>query len=86
MKYDAILIFDEVQTGMGRTGEMFASELYDVVPDILCLAKAFGGGVMLAGAVVAKEKVFSSFFDNPFMHTTSVWRQPACLRSRYCNH
>ncbi|MCM3791907.1 MULTISPECIES: putrescine aminotransferase [Priestia] len=78
-EYDAILIFDEVQTGMGRTGEMFASELYGVVPDILCLAKAFGGGVMPAGAVVAKEKVFSSFFDNPFMHTTTFGGNPlAC--------
>ncbi len=78
-EYDAVLIFDEVQTGMGRTGKMFAAELYDVVPDILCLAKAFGGGVMPAGAIVAKEKVFKSWFDNPFMHTTTFGGNPlAC--------
>ncbi|MER1987693.1 MAG: putrescine aminotransferase [Solibacillus sp.] len=78
-EYDALLIFDEVQTGMGRTGKMFASELYDVVPDILCLAKAFGGGVMPAGAVVANEKTFKSLFDNPFMHTTTFGGNPlAC--------
>ncbi|KKI89815.1 putrescine--2-oxoglutarate aminotransferase [Bacillus sp. SA1-12] len=78
-EYDALLIFDEVQTGMGRTGKMFCSELYNVVPDILCLAKAFGGGVMPAGAVVAKEKVFKSWFDNPFMHTTTFGGNPlAC--------
>lgn len=78
-QYDALLIFDEVQTGMGRTGKMFCAELYDVVPDILCLAKAFGGGVMPAGAVVAKEKVFKSWFDNPFMHTTTFGGNPlAC--------
>lgn len=78
-QYDAILIFDEVQTGMGRTGKMFAAELYDVVPDILCLAKAFGGGIMPAGAIVAKEKVFKSLFPNPFMHTTTFGGNPlAC--------
>jgi len=78
-QYDALLIFDEVQTGMGRTGKMFASDLYQVVPDILCLAKAFGGGVMPAGAIVAKEKVFKSWFDNPFMHTTTFGGNPlAC--------
>ncbi|WP_257351762.1 putrescine aminotransferase [Pseudalkalibacillus decolorationis] len=78
-QYDAVLIFDEVQTGMGRTGKMFCSELYDVVPDILCLAKAFGGGVMPAGAVVAREKVFKSWFENPFMHTTTFGGNPlAC--------
>ncbi len=78
-QYGALLIFDEVQTGMGRTGKMFAAELYDVVPDIICLAKAFGGGVMPAGAIVAKEDVFKSWFPNPFMHTTTFGGNPlAC--------
>lgn len=78
-QFGALLIFDEVQTGMGRTGKMFAAELYDVVPDIICLAKAFGGGVMPAGAVVAKEEVFKSWFPNPFMHTTTFGGNPlAC--------
>ncbi|WHY66100.1 putrescine aminotransferase [Neobacillus sp. SuZ13] len=78
-QYGSLLIFDEVQTGMGRTGKMFAAELYEVVPDIICLAKAFGGGVMPAGAVVASEKVFKSWFDNPFMHTTTFGGNPlAC--------
>ncbi|MDF9447069.1 putrescine aminotransferase [Bacillus toyonensis] len=78
-EFGSLLIFDEVQTGMGRTGKMFAAELYDVVPDIICLAKAFGGGVMPAGAIVAKEKVFQSWFENPFMHTTTFGGNPlAC--------
>ncbi|MFB5675310.1 putrescine aminotransferase [Paenibacillus terreus] len=78
-QYGALLVFDEVQTGMGRTGKMFACELYEVVPDILCLAKAFGGGVIPAGAVVATEKVFQSLFPNPFMHTTTFGGNPlAC--------
>ncbi|MGO0059944.1 putrescine aminotransferase [Brevibacillus fluminis] len=78
-EFGALLIFDEVQTGMGRTGKMFAAEHYDVVPDIMCLAKAFGGGIMPASATIASEKVFSSFFENPFMHTTTFGGNPlAC--------
>ncbi|UUE11379.1 putrescine aminotransferase [Dickeya zeae] len=75
----ALLILDEVQTGMGRTGKMFACEHYGVQPDILCLAKALGGGVMPIGATVATEEVFSVLFDNPFLHTTTFGGNPlAC--------
>lgn len=78
-EYGALLILDEVQTGMGRTGKMFAAELYNVEPDILCLAKAFGGGIIPAGAIIANEKTFKSLFDNPFMHTTTFGGNPlAC--------
>jgi len=78
-EYGALLILDEVQTGMGRTGKMFAAELYNVEPDILCLAKAFGGGIVPAGAIIANEKTFKSLFDNPFMHTTTFGGNPlAC--------
>ncbi|PKM50981.1 MAG: putrescine aminotransferase [Firmicutes bacterium HGW-Firmicutes-7] len=78
-RYDALLIFDEVQTGMGRTGQLFACMHEGVVPDILCLAKGFGGGVMPAGATIASEKVFSCLFENPFLHTTTFGGNPiAC--------
>ncbi len=77
--YGALLILDEVQTGMGRTGTMFCCEQSGVVPDLLCLAKAFGGGVVPAGAVVGTRAVFSSLFDNPFLHTTTFGGNPlAC--------
>lgn len=57
---DILLIFDEVQTGMGRCGKLFAYELYGVEPDILTSAKALGGGVPI-GAILAKDFVASAF-------------------------
>lgn len=56
----ALLIFDEVQTGVGRTGRLFAYETYGVVPDIMTLAKGLGGGVPI-GACLATEEVFKGF-------------------------
>ena len=76
--YGALLILDEVQTGMGRTGRMFACEHVNVVPDILCLAKALGGGVMPIGAIVAREKIWDRLIDNPFLHTTTFGGNPVC--------
>jgi len=77
--FGALLILDEVQTGMGRTGAMFACEHWNVAPDIMCLAKALGGGVMPIGATVATEAVFSKLFGNPFLHTTTFGGNPlAC--------
>jgi putrescine aminotransferase len=78
-QFGALLIVDEVQTGMGRTGKMFSVEHWNVQPDIICLAKALGGGVMPIGAVVATEAVFSSLFANPFLHSTTFGGNPlAC--------
>jgi putrescine aminotransferase len=78
-EFGALLILDEVQTGLGRTGQMFACEHWGVVPDIMCLAKALGGGVMPIGATVATEAVFSRLFGNPFLHTTTFGGNPlAC--------
>ena len=57
---DVLLIFDEVQTGFGRTGEMFASQTFKVTPDITALAKAIAGGFPM-GAVMASEEVGSAF-------------------------
>jgi|ERR1700694_132251 len=78
-EFGALLVLDEVQTGMGRTGKMFCCEHWGVAPDLMCLAKAFGGGVMPAGAVVGTKAVFSRLFGNPFLHTTTFGGNPlAC--------
>ena len=59
-KYDALLIFDEIQTGMGRTGSFYAYEMYGAAPDIVTLAKGLAGGVPI-GAFVVTEKVAAAF-------------------------
>lgn len=78
-EFGALFILDEVQTGMGRTGKMFCCEHYGVAPDLMCLAKAFGGGVVPAGAVVGRREIFARLFDNPFLHTSTFGGNPlAC--------
>ena len=74
----AMLIFDEIQTGMGRTGEMFASTKYGITPDIICLAKAFGGGMPLGG-VASNKKILDSFTHSPVLgHITTFGGHPVC--------
>lgn len=71
-----LLIFDEVQVGMGRTGKLFAYENYGVKPDIMTLAKALGGGVAI-GAMVAREEIAKSF--SPGSHASTFGGNPlAC--------
>ena len=74
----ALLIFDEIQTGMGRTGAMFASTKYGITPDVVCLAKAFGGGMPLGG-VASKKHILDSFTHNPCLgHITTFGGHPVC--------
>ena len=74
----ALLIFDEIQTGMGRTGEMFAMQRYGVVPDIVCLAKAFGGGMPL-GAFISSNEIMWTLQRNPALgHITTFGGHPVC--------
>jgi len=75
-----LLIVDEVQTGLGRTGKMFAVEDSDVVPDILTLAKALGGGVIPIGATMATPAIWQKAFgENPLIHTSTFGGNPlAC--------
>lgn len=76
----ALLIMDEVRTGLGRTGKWFACEHFDIVPDIITTAKALGGGIMPVGAFSSNGKVWNSLFGkNPFLHSSTFGGNPlAC--------
>jgi putrescine aminotransferase len=72
-KYDVLLIADEVQTGLGRTGKLWGVDHWDVKPDILTVAKSLGGGVMPIGAFCSTEEIWQPLMSpNPFMHTTTT--------------
>lgn len=73
-----LLIFDEIQTGFGRTGEVFATIKYGVTPDILVLAKALGGGMPL-GAFISSHKIMECLKTNPVLgHITTFGGHPVC--------
>lgn len=67
-KYDLLLIFDEIFTGFGRTGSMFACEQAGVVPDIITLSKALTGGTMALAATIARPKIFETFLSEDPAH------------------
>ena len=75
-KYSIELIFDEIQTGFGRTGKMFGFELYNVIPDILCLAKGMGGGMPI-GAFISKKENMDYLSNHPQLgHITTFGGHP----------
>jgi len=72
----ALLIFDEIQCGMGRTGRIFAFEHFNIVPDVLALGKALGGGMPI-GALVAAQKHLNQFTHDPMLgHITTFGGHP----------
>ena len=78
-EYDVLLIADEVQTGMGRTGRLFGVDHWNVVPDIMCLGKSLGGGVMPLSAFVSTPEIWKVLEDNPFLHSSTFGGNPlAC--------
>jgi len=92
--HDLLLIFDEVQVGMGRTGKLFAYEHFDVTPDIMTLAKALAGGAPI-GAMLAREKIAASFGPgthgstfggNPLVATAAVAAVRAIMEEGILNH
>ena len=76
----ALLIFDEVQTGMGRTGTLFGCEHDGVAPDLMTLAKALGGGIMPIGATLGTAAIWEKIYQkNPLAHTSTFGGNPlAC--------
>ena len=75
---DALFIVDEIQTGFGRTGTKFCFEQYNIVPDILVLGKALGGGMPM-GAIVAPKHIMQSFANFPILgHITTFGGHPVC--------
>ena len=78
-EYGTLLIADEVQTGLGRTGKLFGVEHWGVVPDIMCLGKAIGGGVMPLSAFISTPKIWGVLESNPFIHSSTFGGNPlAC--------
>lgn len=79
-EYGILLILDEVQTGFGRTGRMFACEHWNVIPDIICLGKAIGGGVMPLSAFMSNKTIWKVLEEHPFIHTSTFGGNPlACI-------
>lgn len=77
----AMLILDEIQCGMGRTGTLFAFEQFDIVPDVLTVAKAFGGGLPI-GCFVADRRVMKDLTHDPMLgHITTFGGNPVCCAS-----
>jgi len=78
-EYEVLLIADEVQTGMGRTGKLWGVDHWNVVPDIIASAKALGGGVMPIGAFMSTPKIWSVFNSDPNIHSSTTGGNPlAC--------
>ena len=79
-KYGALLVFDEVQSGMGRSGKMFCCEHDGVTPDLMALGKGFGGGVMPIGACVGHAEDLGAIHRQPLPPHDDVRREPGLLR------
>ena len=81
----ALLIFDEIQTGFFRTGSLFAFQYYEVIPDIMCLAKAMAGGMPM-GAFVSSSEIFEVFKkDPPLNHVTTFGGHPVSCAAAHAS-
>jgi putrescine aminotransferase len=79
-RYGALLIADEIQTGMGRTGKLWGLDHWNVVPDIMCVGKSIGGGVMPLSAFISTAQIWEVMVPNPIIHSTTFGGNPlACV-------
>jgi putrescine aminotransferase len=80
-----LLIFDEIQSGFGRTGSLWAFEQFEVIPDILLLAKGMGGGLPI-GAFISSKDIMNCLTNNPVLgHITTFGGNPVCAASAFAN-
>jgi putrescine aminotransferase len=78
-RFGALLIADEIQTGMGRTGKLWGVDHWNVEPDIMCLGKSLGGGVMPLSAFISTPAIWEVLIPNPVLHSTTFGGNPiAC--------
>ena len=78
-RFGALLIADEIQTGMGRTGKLWGVDHWNVVPDIMCVGKSIGGGVMPLSAFISTAAIWEVMIPNPIIHSTTFGGNPlAC--------
>ena len=78
IEFGTLLILDEIQAGFGRTGKLWGFENFEIVPDVLILGKALGGGMPL-GAFIADKKIMDAFTENPVLgHITTFGGHPVC--------
>ncbi len=88
-EYDVIFVLDEVMTGFGRTGTMFAFEQSKAVPDIICLSKGLTGGTLPLAATLCTEEIYRAYYakdkSKMFFHSSSYTANPVCLAAACAN-
>ena len=78
-RFGTLMVADEIQTGMGRTGRLWGVDHWDVQPDILCVGKSIGGGVMPLSAFISTPEIWEVLIPNPIIHSTTFGGNPiAC--------
>jgi len=84
-RHDVLLIADEIMTGFGRTGTMFACEQPGIAPDLLCLSKGITGGYLPLSCVLATDEIYGAFYDDAvargFLHSHSYTGNPLACRA-----
>ncbi len=79
--HGVLMIVDEIQTGLGRTGRLFCVDHEETTPDILTLAKALGGGVMPIGAFIARPRLWEEYRREPYLHSSTFGGNPLACRA-----